>query len=118
MLQALHRILLVLIAIAMIGGTTSKLARSAEYNAAVVETPCNVMMSAQASDDRAMPMPPCKTMTVDCLKNFDCVTDIALRARLAAFEVLAHPTSVDYWSAWSDLAGLVRVPEPIPPRMA
>jgi len=117
-LQALRRVLVVLIAFAIVGGTTFQLAHSAAYSAAGVGTPCDLMMSTQTGDGHVMPLPPCKTMTADCLKQLGCVADIALPARFASLQVLAHPTSVDYWSTWSNLAGLVRVPELLPPRTA
>lgn len=115
MLRAMRRFLVVLIAFAIIGGTSSQLARSAEYTMVAVGMPCD-MMSAQADDGHSEPIAPCKTMTVDCLKQLGCVADTALPARFASLAVIAHPVSVDYWATWSNLAGLVREPEPLPPR--
>ncbi len=114
--KALRRFLVVLVAFAIIGGTPSQLARSAEYGMVAIGMPCDMMMSGQAADGHAKPMAPCKTMTVDCIKQIGCVADIALPARFASLEVVAHHTSVDYWAAWSKLASLVREPEPLPPR--
>ena len=116
MLRAMRRFLVVFIAFAIIGGTTSQLAKSAEYSVVAIGIPCDMMMPAHPEDGHSAPLAPCKTMTVDCLKQLSCVADIALPARFAFLEVVAHHTSVDYWSAWSNLAGLVRQPEPLPPR--
>lgn len=113
--KAWRHFLVVLVAFAIVGGMTSQLARSAEYGMVAIGMPCD-MMSAQAADDHAKPMGPCKTMTVDCIKQIGCVADVALPARFACLEVVAHHTSVDYWAAWSNLAGFVREPEPLPPR--
>lgn len=113
MVKVLHRFLVVLVAFAIVGGMT---ARSSEYGMVAVGMPCDMMMPAPAADGHATPMAPCKTMTGDCLKQIGCVADIALPARFASLEVVTHRTSVDYWSAWSNHAGLVREPEPLPPR--
>ena len=114
--MALRRLLVVVIAFAIVGGTTSQLAKSAEYSVVAVGTPCDMMMPAQADDGHSAPIASCKTMTVDCLKRLGCVADVALPARSASLEMVAHHTAVDYWAAWSNHAGLVREPEPLPPR--
>ncbi len=116
MLKALRRFLVVLVAFAVIGGTMSQLAWSAEYSMVAVGTPCDMMMPAQADDGHSAPMAPCKMMGVNCLKQLGCVADTALPARFASLDAVAHHTSVNYWATWSNLAGVVREPEPLPPR--
>jgi hypothetical protein len=117
MLKVAHRLLLVLIAFAIVGGTTLQLAQSAQSIAPMTMAgmPCDVMMPAAAAD-HGKPMTPCKGMTPDCIKQMGCVTDVALPARLVDNEIVAHFTAVDYWSALSTMAELVRTPEPLPPR--
>ena len=114
MVHRLRQLLLVLIAFAFIGGTSSQLARSAEYATPMVMSglsSCDMMMS---QDDK--PVTPCKGMTSDCIKQMGCVTDAALPARAVNLDIAVHFSSVDYWSAWSTLADFVREPEPLPPR--
>ena len=117
MVHRLRQFLLVLIAFALIGGTSAQLARSAEYSAPMTMAgmPCDMMMShADMPDDK--PMSPCKGMTPDCIKHMGCMTDPALPVRAISLDVAAHYSDVDYWSAWSKLADFVRGPEPLPPR--
>lgn len=116
MLNALRRFLAVFVAFAVIGGTMSQLAWSAEYSMVAVGTPCDMMMPAQADDGHSAPMAPCKMIGVNCLKQLGCVADNALPARFASLGAIAHHTSVNYWATWSNLAGVVREPEPLPPR--
>jgi len=118
MLKALHRFLVVLVAFALVGGTATQLARSAEYSMADVGMLCDMTMAAKVGGGQAKPVAPCKTMTVDCLTQLGCVADAALPARFAYLGMVARHTSIDYWAAWSNLAGLVREPDPIPPRTA
>lgn len=117
MSSMVHRLLL-LIAFAFIGGTSSQLARAAEYAAGpmmMAGMPCDIMTPhAGMHDDK--PMSPCKGMTPDCIKQMGCVTDAALPARTLSIYIAAQFSNVDYWSAWSTLADFVREPEPLPPR--
>ena len=117
MVHRLHQFLLVLIAFALIGGTSSQLARSAEYVAPIVMTgmPCDVMMPLAGRQDHK-PIPPCKGMTPDCIKQMGCISDAALPARTMGLDVAKTFSEVDYWSAWHTLADFVREPEPLPPR--
>ncbi len=117
MLRVAHRLLLVLIAFAIVGGTTVQLARSAEPLAPMTMAglPCGMMMS-MAGSEHGKPMMPCKGMTPDCLKQMGCVTDVALPARLVESGFAAHFTPVDYWPTSSELANLISTPEPLPPR--
>lgn len=117
MVHRLRQLLLVLIAFALIGGTSSQLARSAEYAAPIVMTgmPSDVMTShAGRQDDK--PTLPCEGMTPDCIKQMGCVSDAALPARTLSLDIAESFSDVDYWSAWCKLADFVREPEPLPPR--
>jgi hypothetical protein len=63
------------------------------------------------------PMAPCKGMTPDCIKQMGCcVVDYALPARLESTDLVVPLSTVAYWAAWSQMAGLSREPEPLPPR--
>lgn len=117
MVTRMRQLLLVLIAFAFVGGTSSQLARAAEYAApmAMAGMPCDMMMSPAGMHDEK-PMPPCKGMTPDCIKQMGCVTDAALPARAVNLDIAVHFSEVDYWSAWSRLADFIREPEPLPPR--
>jgi hypothetical protein len=112
--------MLALIAFAIVGGTTVQLAQSSQYAApmAMAGMPCGMMMS-MADAGHGEPMVPCKGMTPDCIKQMGCiVVDVALPARLASTDVTVALSTVAYWSAWSEMAGLAREPEPFPPRTA
>jgi hypothetical protein len=118
MIRVLRQLLFVLIAFAIVGGTTTQLAQSAQYAGPMTMAgmPCDMMMMSAAGGDHGRPMAPCRGMTPDCIKQMGCVTDVALPARLVNDEFVAHFTTVDYWSALSKLAELIRTPEPLPPR--
>jgi len=117
MLRVLRHLLLVLIAFAIIGGTTAELARAAQYSMvmATADMPCDMTMPAADADHGKSTMP-CKGMTPDCMKLTGCVADTSLPTRFVSNEFAAHFSKVDYWSALSKLAGLVAIPEPLPPR--
>jgi hypothetical protein len=117
MLKVARRLLLVLIAFAVVGGQTTQLAQSAEYAAPMTMAgmPCDMMMPAIGTD-HGKPMTPCKGMTPDCIKLMGCITDVALPARFVSNAFTVRFTAVDYWSASSELAEIVSTPEPLPPR--
>jgi hypothetical protein len=117
MLKFVHRLMLVLIAFAIVGGPSVQLAQSAQYVAPVTMAgmPCDMMMPT-ADAGHGKPMVPCKGLTPDCIKQMGCVVDIALPARLASTEFAVPFSMVAYWSAWSAMAGADRKPEPLPPR--
>jgi hypothetical protein len=117
MLKALRRILFLLIAFALIGGTTSELAHSAQHTAPVMTAgmPCDMAMPAAGSSDNE-PMAPCKGMTSDCIKLMGCVMVTALPARFTSQEAPVRYSTVDYWTAAPLLVSLDREPEPLPPR--
>ena len=117
MLRVLHHLLLLLIAFAIVGGTTAELARSAQYSTVMVMAgmPCDMSMPLTDADHGKSTMP-CKGMTPDCMKLMGCIADTSLPARFVSHEFVAHVSKVDYWSASSKLAGLVATPEPLPPR--
>jgi len=119
MLRFAHRLVLALIAFAIVGGTTVQLAQSSQYVAptTMADVPCDMMMS-MAGAGHGQPMAPCKGLTPDCVKQMGCVVDVALPARLASTDVTVPLSTVAYWSAWSAMAGLIHAPEPLPPRTA
>ena len=111
--------MLALIAFAIVGGTTVQLARSSQYVAptTMADMPCDIMMS-MADAGHGEPMAPCKGMTPDCIKQMGCVVDVALPARRVSSDVTVPLSTIAYWSAWFEMAGLIREPEPLPPRTA
>lgn len=119
MLRLARRLLAVLVAFAIIGGPAAHLAQPADYAAAMTsaDMPCAGMAS-MADAGQGGPMAPCKGLTPDCIKQMGCVVDIALPARLAAADFAVSFSTVAYWSAGSAMAGVVRQPEPLPPRTA
>ncbi len=116
MVSLLRRVLIVLVAFAIASGTTPQLARSAERGMVTVGMPCDMVVPMQAMDGQTKPMAPCKKMTADCIKQMGCVVDLALPARLVVYGNVAKYIPVNYWLAWSSLAGVEREPEPLPPR--
>jgi hypothetical protein len=117
MLRFVHRFMLVLIAFAIVGGTSVQLAQSAQYVAPVTMAgmPCDMMMP-MADAGHGKPMLPCKGLTPDCIKQMGCLVAVALPARPAGTEFAVPFSMVDYWPAWSAMAGADRTPEPLPPR--
>ncbi len=111
-----RRILLLLVAFAIIGGTTSEVARSAEYGGlmAMAGMPCGMAMPASIAGD-TKPMPR-KGMTADCIKQMGCVTATALPAPFLTHASTVRYSAVDYWTPVIRLAGLIHEPEPLPPR--
>lgn len=119
MAQTLRQLLLVLIAFAIVGGTSHQLARSAQYMTpvAMVGMSCDMTMK-HTSVPHEVPTAPCKRMTADCINQMGCVIDAAVPSRPVCTEILVQSRRVDYWSVGSKLADFVRSPEPLPPRMA
>jgi hypothetical protein len=117
MRRILRQFLLALIAFAMVGGTTTQLARSAAFVVPVTMTgvPCD-MMAPTAGAEHGKPMTPCKSMTPDCLKQMRCVADVGLPVRFASHEAAVRFSAITYWNIRSEAAGLIRAPEPLPPR--
>jgi hypothetical protein len=117
MLRGTRQILLLLIVFAFIGGTYPQIAHAPEYAAPMMMAgmPCD-MMTSHAGVQHDEPMPPCKGMTPDCIKQMGCVTDAGFPARTMAFDLIAQFSAVDYWQAWSKPVDFVREPEPLPPR--
>jgi hypothetical protein len=117
MLRVLRQLLFVLIAFAIVGGTTTQFTMAAGRVAPMTTAgmPCEMMMPA-AGMDHGKPMAPCKGVTPDCLKLMGCVADIALPARLVNTELAVHVSAVEYWSTLSGQTGLASTPEPNPPR--
>lgn len=122
MLRICRHFLLLLIAFAIIGGTTSELAYSAQYIAPMTMAgmPCDMAIPASASGD-TKPMPPCKGMTPDCIKLMGCVligcvTVTALPTGFLTHEITVRYSTVTYWTGSSTPASLDHEPEPFPPR--
>ncbi|MBN8907719.1 MAG: hypothetical protein J0H99_14045 [Rhodospirillales bacterium] len=118
MLRILRQCLCALIAFAIVGGTTTQLARSASFVAPMTMAagmPCD-MMAPTAGAGHGKPMTPCKGMTPGCIKQMGCVADIGLPAQFVGRKDVLHFSTVDYLTTWSRLAGLVSEPEPLPPR--
>jgi hypothetical protein len=117
MLRILRTVLVLLIALAIVGGTTTEFARSAQYGSIFVtaEVPCDMAMAGSTSGD-TKPMAPCKGMTPDCIKLTGCVTISALPAHFLNHVAIEQYTAIDYWTAVSEFDSLAREPEPLPPR--
>lgn len=120
MLRVLRQILLALVAVAFVGGTTADLARAAETGPfmATMDAPCCMGMPMSASGGDAKPMTPCKGLTADCIKQMACVTIDALPAHFTADVSAVQYAMIDYWSPLSELVSLDHQPEPQPPRTA
>ncbi len=112
MTPLLRQFLAVLIALAVVSGTTAQLAHSTQH--ASGSMPCGVAMP-MAGADGGSPMQPCKGMA-DCTKRLCCVADIALPARFAATATAVSFDWVGYWDTRPMHAGVARTPEPLPPR--
>jgi hypothetical protein len=112
-----RRLLAVLLVFAFIGGPTVHLAQPAVYSAptTVADIPCDGMAS-MAGAGQGKPMAPCKGLTPDCIKQMGCVVDAGLPARPATAGDPVTFSKVAYWTAASAMAGVVRQPEPLPPR--
>ena len=102
---------------AVIGGPTVQLAKPAASVAptTMADMPCGMAMPV-ADAGHGAPMAPCKGLTPECIKQMGCIVDVALPARPAGSDVAVTFTAVSYWAARSELAGLIREPEPLPPR--
>lgn len=117
MITTLRQFVLVLSALAFIGGASSKIASSAEYAAPAMHAGAPCGMSAwHVSKSHEAPAPPCKGMTADCMKQMGCVADAALPAPTTTADIAARFSLVGYWSAGRHFAGFVRPPEALPPR--
>ncbi len=117
MLRLARRFLAVLVVFAMVGGPSGHLGQFAQSSAPVTtaDMPCDGMAS-MADAGQGTPMAPCKGLTPDCIKQIGCVVDVALPTRLAVADDAVSFRKVAYWSMGSAMAGLVRQPEPLPPR--
>ena len=120
MVRLLRHILFALVAFALVGGTTSDFARAAAYSPvmAAMDAPCDMAMPMSASGDDAKPMPPCKGLTADCIKQMGCVTVVGLPVPFTARETAVKHAAVTYWPPLTKLVSFYRQPEPQPPRTA
>ena len=119
MLRVAYRFLLVVIVFAVIGGPTVQLAQPAVSMAPTMmaDMPCGMAMSA-ADAGHGAPMAPCKGLTPECIKQMGCIVTIALPTRLADMDIAVLFSPVAYWSARSEMTGVAREPDPLPPRTA
>src|ERR1035437_6930499 len=110
-----RRVLAVLVAFALVGGTTAQFAQSAQYVAPMTMAgmPCDMTMP-MADAERGEPMIPGKGMASDCIKMC-CMVVATLPARLASDEIVTHVSPVDYLPARAKLAGLGRRPGALSP---
>ncbi len=118
MLRFARHLLVVLIAFAIVGGTTTQLAHAAQAGMPMMMggVPCDMMMMPATDADHGKPVMPCKGMTPDCVKSMGCVADVALPAPFMNHAAVLPFTAVAYWSALNILAALTYAPEPLPPR--
>lgn len=117
MLRTGRRLLLALVAFALIGGTTSQLALATANSAymSIATMPCDMAMPGMDAGHHK-PMPPCKGLTPDCIKQMGCVANTALPPHLVGFERSMQGRLVDYWPTRPNFAGAENAPEPLPPR--
>lgn len=125
MLKIAHRLLLVIVAFALVGATSIQLAQSARFAAsdASAGMPCDMMMQmdavagqTMADEGQGTPMAPCKGMTPDCIKQMGCITDVGFPARLTVAGFSVTSIQVSYWHSRPAMMGLANTPEPMPPR--
>jgi hypothetical protein len=112
-----RRLLSVLIVLAIIGGPTSQPAHAAHSvpKATMEDMPCDMGMSV-GDMDHGKSMMPCKDLCPDCMRQMCCVANAVLPVLLGSVEHGVPSSTVSYWSSRSSLAGMTRVPEPLPPR--
>lgn len=117
MRQLLRQLLFALIAFAIVGATTTQLARAAASVAPMTMggAPCDMSMP-MAGAEHGSPMVPCKGMTPDCMKQMGCVTNAGLPVRVLRHGSAAPFSAVEYWIIRSDATGFTDRPEPLPPR--
>jgi hypothetical protein len=117
MLRIVHRLLLMLVAFAIVSAPTAQMTPPATSNVPITmaDMPCD-MTTPTVSAAHGKPMTPCKGMTPDCIRQMGCVTVSALPAHLLIYEATVQYSIIDYWTAMSKLASLDREPEPLPPR--
>ncbi len=118
MLRFARHLLVVLIAFAIVGGTTTQLAHATQAGMPMMMggVPCDMMMMPATGAGHEKPMMPCKGMTPDCIKSMGCVADVALPALFTNHAVALHFTTVAYWSSLNTLPAFTDAPEPLPPR--
>lgn len=127
MLKGLRHLMLLLVAFALVSGTTTGFARASQSVApmAMDGMPCTMAKPAPVSETMpasmsgdAKPMTPCKGMTHDCVKQMGCVAVSALPARFVVHETAVRYGVVNYPIFSAKLAGLDHQPDPFPPRTA
>ncbi len=117
MLRFANRILLVLIGIAIVGGTSVQLVQASRLATTIMSAgmPCDQMMPIADTGHQA-PLAPCKGITPGCIKVMGCVSNLALPERLIGADTPVSFSRVVYWFGSSVLAGFDSPPEPVPPR--
>ena len=117
MYKAFRHILLLVVAVAIVGGTTTELARSAQYGvvASSAGMPCDNMAMPTSIGD-AQPMQPCKGMTPDCIKLMGCITGNAAPVQFQTLAAIVQYSVIDYWTPASVLTSSDLEPELLPPR--
>ncbi len=117
MLRILRHILLVLVAVALVGGTAVESARAASHAPMMLMNgiPCDMQMPAADLDHSKSPMP-CKGVTHDCINMVGCVTISALLAQFAPQAIPAFHRVRAIWADVFDRASLNHQPDHLPPR--
>ena len=85
--------------------------RRSQTGAPAVEDMAADPLAATKADHR-------KGLTPECIKQMGCIVTVALPARLADMDIAVPFSPVAYWSAWSEMTGVAREPDPLPPRTA
>ena len=118
MYKAFRHILLLLVAVAFVGGTTTELARSAQFGltASATGMPCDTMTMPTSAAGDAQPMQPCKGMAPDCNKLMGCITVDAAPVQFQTLASIVQYSVIDYWTPASVLTSSDLEPEPLPPR--
>jgi hypothetical protein len=126
MLKITHRLLLVIVAFALVGGTSVQLDQSARFAASMASagSPCDMMTSmadattgqTMADDGQGDPMAPCKGLTPECIKQMGCITNPGFPTRLTITGFMVRSIQVSYSFFRSAMAGLDRIPEVRPKR--
>jgi hypothetical protein len=118
MVRNLRHILLLLIAFALIGGTTEQSMRAAGYDPVpmAMDNTMSCDMADMADAAATKPMAPCKGDIPDCVKAMCCASIAALPAQFPSRETAFRHHVIGYWPAASTLTGRQLQPEPLPPR--
>ncbi len=116
MLRFARRLLVVLVALAVIGGSAPAFARAFQQagSTAMADMPCHMSMHIAKHGDHHQP-DPCKGNPSDCCAQM-CGTAAGLPSQIAGASVPVLFTRVDYSAVRSQMTGVPSAPEPLPPR--